>query len=380
MGVLAVFNALIAIIAPLGCMKYSLAIPIVKNNRILFNLIAISLMILCLITFIITMVLNFWGEVFLSFINMNLLVPYWYMIPIALFLVAFFEILSNFCIRDKLFTLYASATVFQKLLGSISKIVLGYLSIKPLGLLIGDIINQIGGIGVLTRKIWKHFRKEDIYFSIKRLSYVMQKFSAFPKYRVPSQIFLALSGSIPILFFAWKFDKTITGEISLARTMLSVPVVLLGTSIGKAFYGEIAQIRNNNFELLRKLTKNIIKKLFFLSLFPFFIILLGGPYIFQIVFGNEWYNAGLFARIMSLYLIFQFIYSPISEGIFNVCGKQKTVFILEFSRIILVIFSLGIATILNMNPLNTIFLYSVSLTLQYIISIYVVLKILYVKR
>lgn len=375
MGTLAVFNSLIAVITPFCCLKYSLAIPVVANNRILINLIGLSLLILLFTTGLTIGIFGLFGNELLSFLNMEKLIPYWYLIPISFLFIGFFEILSNLCIRDKKFTLYASTSVYQKLLGSGMKIGLGFLNLRPLGLLIGDLINQIGGISVLFKSFWKNYKTESFAFSKSKLSYVWRYFSAFPKFRVPSQVFLALSGSLPILFFSWKFDGTVTGEISLARTMLSIPITFLGASIGKAFYGEIVQIGGENIKQIRTLTKSVIIKLFALSFIPFSVILIGGPYIFQFVFGAKWYEAGVYARIMSCYLIFQFIYSPISEGLFNVCRKQKLIFLLEFSRIFLVISALGVSTIFNLSPFPTILFYSIALALQYIISIIVVFRI-----
>ena len=375
-GVLAVFNSLIAVITPFGCLKYPLAIPIARNDSAMINLVSLSLIILLTITSIFTITLSIWGDSLLAACNMQEIVKYWYLIPISFICIGIYEILSNICIRDKKFTIFATTSVLQKAIGAGVKILFGYIHIRPTGLLLGDIISQSGGVTILTRNILKRYKFRRTVISRKRICLVAQRYNMFPRYRVPSQVFLALSGSLPILYFAWQFSSTVVGEIGLARTMLSIPVTFVGASIGKAFYGEIAKTKVKDIRFLSSLTYKIIKKLFLLSIIPFAILIIAGPEIFSIVFGAEWYEAGKYARIMSIFLIFQFVYSPISEGVFNVCKKQKSLFLLEFSRILLILISLGTSYFLDLSSMNTILVYSMALAIQYIISLIVVLNII----
>lgn len=375
-GVLSVFNSILAVIAPFACLKYPLAIPIVKGRGLLVNLIASALLILTATTTLTFIIFALSNEYILRIINMGQLIRYWYLIPILLFLIGIYEIVSNLCIRDKAFSLYSITSVSQKFLGSSVKILFGYLRIGSIGLLIGDILNQAGGVSIMTNKFWRKYRSEFSSISIQSMKEAIRKYIDFPKFRVPSQFFLAMTGTLPILYFSWRFEAGITGEISLARTVLSIPVTVIGACVGKAFYGEIAQFGIEDGDKIRRLTIKLIKYLFLFSLLPFSIIVLLGPLMFQFVFGKEWYDAGILAQIMSCYLIFQLCYSPISEAVFNVYNKQKIIFSLEVSRFILIISALAVAYICHMSALATIAFYSISLSLQYIISIVLVFKIL----
>src|SRR5690625_7416365 len=65
-----------------------------------------------------------------------------------------YEDLSNWAVREKAFTPLAKTKVWQKTIGAITKIGLGLVGLKPLGLLIGHIFTQAGGIFTL----YKEFR------------------------------------------------------------------------------------------------------------------------------------------------------------------------------------------------------------------------------
>lgn len=376
LGTLTVYSSLLAIIVPFATCRYSLAIPICKSEKIAFNLMMACFLILITGTLLFGIIFGIFHEPILNMLNMNAIIKYWYLIPIGFLCHGLYEIFSQYSIRKKTLTALAKASVLQKITGSVTKIGLGLLSFKPLGLLIGDLMTQTGGLSVLLRSYW-----DDLYSSIHTISknkikYCIKRFKLFPIYRVPSQILLAAASSLPVMFFAWQFDAKITGQIGIARTMLSIPVTFIGYSVGKAFFAEIASIGKQKTMEIYTLTVSVIKKLFLFSLIPFLLVIMFGPWIFQVVFGPEWYDSGIYARLFSLFLIFQFIYSPISEGIFNVFEKQSKVFMLESSRFIIIIISLSIAYYLHLSPSHTIIFYSIGLALQYIISLVVVFRII----
>lgn len=369
MGVLSVYVSLIAIISPFASLKYSLAIPLNRNMVATANIVATCLMILIASSFIMALTFGIFGKSLLTAFSMQEITNYWYLIPIGLLFTGFYDILSQYALRTKSFSALAKSSVIQKVTGSLIKIALGFLGMKPMGLLIGDLLTKTGGITVLMKNFW-----HDIVINIKSITrkkvcYCLIRYSDFPKYRVASQLFLAMAGNIPILFFAWQYDADTTGKIGLARTMLSIPVTFLGYSVGKAFFGEIAELGIRRGKEIFNITKSVIKKLFFLSFIPFSLIIIFGPTIFQVVFGAEWYEAGIYARLFSIFLVFQFVYSPIGEGVFNVFEKQSLVMTLETTRLLLVILTLFISYHFSFSVKETILIYSVGLAIQYVASV-----------
>ena len=117
-------------------------------------------------------------------------------------------------------------------------------------------------------------------------------------------------------------------------------------------------------------------KLLAIIIVPFLLILCFGPWLFLNFFGPEWTLSGVFARYMSLYLIFRFVYSPVSDGIFNVFECQKILFWLEVSRLTIVVMSLLVAFLYGFSVIDTIIIYSLALMVQYLLSIILVFYIL----
>lgn len=376
LGTLTVYSSLLAIIVPFSTCRYSLAIPICKSEKTAFNLMIACFLILIFGSISLFFVFSLFGKSILSLLNMNVIIKYWYLLPIGFLCHGLYEIFSQYSIRKKTLTALAKASVIQKITGSAFKIGLGVLSFKPIGLLIGDLMTQTGGISVLFRSYRKDLVANIRQISWRRIRYSLKRYRYFPVYRIPSQILLASAGSLPILYFSWEFDAAITGQIGIARTMLSIPVTFFGYTVGKAFLAEIVHIGKERNNEIYAITLSIIKKLFLFSLLPFSMVILFGPWIFEIVFGPNWYDSGIYARFFAIFLIFQFVYSPISESVFNVFEKQSKVFFLEISRFVIIILTLSASYLLKIDSYNTILLYSVGLAFQYLISLYIIFRIL----
>lgn len=379
MGVLSVFIAIVTILAPLATLRYSLAIPLPKNDRKAFNLTVLSFFILFISSILFFLIFYLFGNSILALFSMEQISPYWYLLPIAFLGTGLYELLTGWAIRLKAFSPLAKTKVWQKTVGASIKIILGLFGIKPLGLLIGQIFTQAGGIVSLFRNFRLKFKENINFIDKKQLRFLTFRYFDFPKYRVPAQFLLALTARAPLLFFAWNFDAKITGQIGLATMMLSFPITLIGYTTGKAYYAEIATIGEKMPEKILKITKNITFKLFLFSIIPFSLIFLLGPWLFQIVFGKLWYEAGIYARILSFYLLAQFVYSPISEGVFNVFEKQSLVLLLEIIRFSITIIVFGISYFLKWEPTYVLSLYSIMLTIHYSISTFIIFHIIKIK-
>lgn len=375
-GVLSLYVALVAIIVPFCTLKYSLAIPLPKSDATATNLAVLIIFIVSTFSLLLFFILSFFGATLFGLFSMEILHPFWWIIPLSAIAMGFYELLNNWAIRQKNFAVIAKTKIWQQLLGSSIKIGLGFLGIKPLGLLLGQLVTQAGGVISLIKNSYNSLTVNIKHITRNRLKFVMLRYIQFPKFRLPSQFLMALSAKTPILFSPILFDINITGQLGLALTMIALPITLFGQTTGEAYYGEIARLgKGKNIEIY-KITISIVKKLFLVSIIPFFLLLLFGPWLFSFFFGTQWYEAGVFARLLSLSLLAQFIYSPIGNGLFNVLEKQRVVLMLNILRVVVSTSTFVMCYILVLNPITTIALYSITLSLYYIFSFIIVIKLI----
>lgn len=375
-GMLAVFASLCALFYPFCTFKYTVAIPLHPNETVGINALAACLLILAVNTVILAASLFLYHSQILSLFSSEAIDSFWYFIPLAFLFSGLSDALSYFSTRYRNFSVIAKVTVVKKVVGALVKIVLGLLHFNVVGLLIGNILAESGGLSLYIRTYWRRLKDNASKVTTGRIRFILKRYIEFPSYRLPSQILQNASSSIPVLYFAWQYGAGVTGLISLAISMLSVPVRIVCISVGKAFYGEIALLGRKNGREIAALTGSIMIRLLAVSIIPFTLVICFGPWIFRTFFGSEWAQSGIYARYLCLYLIFRFVYSPISDGIFNVFEQQKLLFWLEVSRIVIVTLCLVISYFCSLSVANTIVSYSLALTVQYILSIILVFHIL----
>lgn len=365
MGVLSVFVALVGILLPFCTLRYTLAIPLPKNVGTATNLAYLSAISLLFVSLLIFLILLFSGTYLLNALSMGSLQPYWLLIPISVIGAGSYEILSNWAIRVKAFKVIAKTKVWQQVLGSTVKIGAGLLGMKPLGLLMGQVVLEAGGVMSLFR-IFREKMRENIRFVTKnRIIFLAKYYSEYPKYRLPSQFLLVLATKMPLLFFAWRYGADTTGQLGLALTMVAVPIGLFGNSTGQAYYAEIAKIGRKFPREIYELTNKLLKKLFIVSLPFFFGIVFFGPILFQLIFGTIWKESGVYVSILALYLLTQFISAP-TINVFNVFNKQKTFLVINSLRIILIFAICIVVFYMNYSPKFFLYIYTSVLSLYYL--------------
>ncbi len=374
LGVLATFVALTSLLVPFGTLRYNVALPLPKSDGLATNLAVACFAILAIMSLVSALFLLIFAEPMLKMLSTEALLPYWWLLIITVLGSGIYEILSTWAVREKAFKPLARTKVWQSASGSLVKIGLGLLGLQPLGLLIGHIISQAGGILSLTLAFFAQFRKHLRQVTWQRVAFLLKYYSDFPKYRLPSQFLLVFSTKAPLLFSAWLFGAETTGQLGLALTVLALPISLFGQSTGQAYYAEVARVGKKQPEQIYQITRSITQKLFLVSLLPFLILLFFGPVLFEIVFGSQWREAGVFASILAVYLFAQFVSSPLVNTL-SVFDRQWMFLRTNVVRLIGIIFVFGVAYFWQLDPELVFGIYAFALTIHYFFTSLTVINV-----
>jgi len=374
-GLLSVFMAALAMIIPFTTLRYSIAIPLLKNSATAMNLVVSTVIILCIVTVAVSIILGFFSSSIFELFSLNSIVEYWWLLPIAVFGSGMYEILRSWFTRQKEFKTLAKTDVYVTAGGALLKIGMGLMGLKPMGLLIGSVFTSIIGVVPLLLKSYSSFRLHQRFLRISRMKLLLKHYLEYPKYRLPSQFILALSVQAPLLILANFFGTDTVGQFSLALMVLSIPVSLLGTSMGQAYYAEIAKIGRKQPEKILDITTHITRRLFLFSIIPFFIILFFSPWLFSFIFGEIWRESGEFARLLSIYMLTTFISAPLVNAL-SVFEKQSLFLKLNIIRAGVLFMVFGMAYWLNMDSKETVLFYSIVLSIHYIYVSVMVFKVI----
>jgi len=121
-------------------------------------------------------------------------------------------------------------------------------------------------------------------------------------------------------------------------------MTFVGQAIGNVFFAKAADARRDgNIDVL---VAQVHEKLAQIAMPPALSLAVVGPDLFAWVFGPEWREAGVFARLMAPMLYFQFILSPIST-VFSVLDRQEQGMLLQGMMVIVRCSALIIGAWLN---------------------------------
>jgi O-antigen/teichoic acid export membrane protein len=243
-----------------------------------------------------------------------------------------------------------------------------------LGLIEGHWIGQcVGGINFL-KLYYRSFKVNVKNVSKRNVVWAFKRYQAFPKYDLWAVIVSVLSSQAPILFLMFLYSAEIAGYFMLALSLLSAPIGLIGKAVSQVLLsqsnnviGNDAYIKSIYFKVFRVLTK--------ISVVPFCLIILLPQDFFVFILGEKWIGAGVVISWTVVWVMFQFIFSPLSV-LFSVKEAQVKHRNLQMGFFFFRLISLLIPYSLEASGEEAIILFSITNALCYVFGIYYVLKLL----
>lgn len=373
-GVLTAYTAVLGLLAISASFDYQKAIPIAEDENKAINLLILSMCLLLTSTLMIVILLIFFGDYFLDLLDSKVLSSYKYLIPFGVFFTGTYNIVLQWGLRGRNYKIITRTKISQSIAANVTKVFLGLISFGPIGLILGVIIGQSAGITSLTSPIIK---KRELFSEIKiqRLKQVLKRYKNFPLYSAPSNYVYTAGNNIPVVLLTSLFGSAVTGLFGLANSIIQLPMNLIGMSVSQVFYSEAANIGKTNPQEIKRLSVKLIKKLALIALVPLVIFLLFGPWLFSFVFGSQWYEAGIYARILSVMVYFHFIILPIGR-ILEIFERQRAGLIFNIIRLGMVLSVFYISKIVEFTSYQTIALYSISNSITYMALLVMVMKIM----
>lgn len=363
-GIMSLFASIVALFSVVSSFKYEMALPIEKDEKKAKNLLILCFILLIIFTGIFWLVVFVDNGALFSLLNAEELLNYRLILVFGIFLYGLREIYMQWYYRKKDFTFMSRVRVGQSLIGNVSKVSFGLLGFGPTGLLIGQIIKE--SLSTIPFS-WRVFKRESIFnnLSTKDIKWNIKRYRDYPMYQTPSSFLSILKNQLPVFSLSF-YGSAAVGLYGLANTIVKIPMTLLGNSVRNVFYAEAASIGKENPQKLKKLSNSIFNKLVIIGLFPLFILLLLGPTLFGLVFGEEWIQAGHFSRFLAFSVYADFIFSPVSR-VYEVLERQKEKLFIDIFGLIIVLVSFLVARMISSNPNIAIFLYSIAIFGYYLI-------------
>ena len=315
-GIASVFVSIVSILTVISCMRYEHAILLPKEQKEAGGVFLASLGVVICLTLILIPVFLLFGDVIVSLFNAPELNPFVILIPILVFIDGVYLALRYWNTRNKRFGTQAATQALQSITGSGCKLGFGLLGyVQALSLIIAQIIGQsLGTIILLIRALRADFAVLKESLSLSNIKTQMFRYRKFPLIDTWSNLMNVISWQLPVLMLSGFFSPVIAGLYTLGFQMIQMPMSFIGGSIRQVFLQRGAVAKHNGS--LPQLTEEICSVLIMLSVMPFLLLGVVGGDLFGLVFGSEWYEAGVFAQILALWAMIWFVASIMSELIY----------------------------------------------------------------
>lgn len=321
-GFYALFTSITGILGVIACMRYELAIMLPKTDEEAANLLGLSLLSVTVISGLTVPALYFGGDALLSLLRAPGLEPYLILVPVFVFISGVFLALNYWNSRTKHFGRLSVARITSSLATTGTQLGAGFAGYATGGSLIGaNLVGVSVSTGVLSGQIWR----DDRALLCRSISWRgmlegLKRYKKFPLIDSSSALMNTVSWQLPAFLLAAFFSPAVVGFYALGMRILKLPMSLIGSAIAQVFFQRAAEAYKSGN--LATIVRSIAEVLLKLIVFPVLLLAVVGPELFSFAFGDIWGEAGVYIQILSIWIIFWFLYSPLST-IYVVLEKQK---------------------------------------------------------
>lgn len=130
----------------------------------------------------------------------------------------------------------------------------------------------------------------------------------------PSTLLNAMGNNIMPILMGYYFLESQVGEYALAVRILSVPLLLISSSIAVVYYPKAVEIlENKSLKALFQYTKKMSLYNFFIILGLFILLNTIGVYLLKLIFNKDWNHLPLFILMLSVGYLARSLVNPIAD-------------------------------------------------------------------
>jgi O-antigen/teichoic acid export membrane protein len=330
-GLLTVFTSVITIISVGSSATLERAIPIPQRDTEAADVAWTALAAVAL-TSVLTAVVGLMAAAPIAeLLGVPQLAQYWWLIVFTVFAVGTYLVLSEWMVRERSYGALGRRNLLQGVGQTATQVTLGLMQIRPVGLLLGLGIGRLCGLGGLLSSGGLLRRSRPTLAGLRR---TLRRYRRFPMLTLPSALVNSAGLEAPLLIIAAYYGDARAGLLGLTIRVFSAPTAIIGQAIDQVFTGESSAAIREPSGTLTRLLRHTAVRLLIIGALPTAILVVAGPWLFGLVFGPTWTEAGDYARILAFAYLAQFVVNPIS-GVLQLLERQGQTLAWATARLVL---------------------------------------------
>lgn len=313
-GLLSVYGSVTSIVAVVSSLSYHQAIPAPEKDEQGANLTVLALALVAVASLLTAVAVTAFHARLERYFAIAGFAKYVAAVPLGVFGLGAYEVLSQWAARKKAFGLLAKTSAQRSFLQTAIQLLGGLTKMGTLSLVVGQLFGQWGGTLQVARKSWRSDGDKFRAVSPTSLRETAHRFRRFPLFTLPGAMLNAVDANVAPLLFAHFFGGTVTGYFALGHRLIGVPFMLVGSSAQKVFYPAAASAKRTG--TLAAETALTYQRLLRLVLPIVFVMTACAPELFVVLMGAKWREAGVYMQWLALRACFTMLVFPLTPLIF----------------------------------------------------------------
>jgi O-antigen/teichoic acid export membrane protein len=296
------FMAVAANVAVVGCARYEFALPLARDDAEAADLMALCLRVLAAVTLVCA--LGATAAVLIAGAP-----GLWGWLPLAVAGAAAAQWLTLWATRARRFRPLAAGRVTQYGGAAVLQVAAGVGGAGANGLVAAPALSALAALGWLAapapqggwRSLWR--------MPAARWRSAAQRHREFPLLNTPHAFASALQDTLAVALLIAFTGEVAAGFWGLALRYLKAPASLVGGAVSQALYPKLVGATPAE---ARAAVREVMTTLALLALPLVIALLLFGPDLFALAFGERWREAGALARALAPYIGAHFVASPLA--------------------------------------------------------------------
>lgn len=324
-GIYAIFFALATILAGVAHLALTNATLLETEDKGAAHATLLTISVVAAFCSVFTLLVLFTPHAIKIAILGEAVTPYLIWLPATLLLSGIFNCLYTWTIRIRNFHLLSRNRIVLGLSTALLQIGIGLAGPGASGFIVANLCGYALAVSLLVVPFLADVRRLRPEFTASSALEQIVKHKALPLWTVPANLVNSVSSFLPDLIIGRMFGVAQLGQYSLASRMVNFPLTFIASSAQDIFRQQAAQEFNEYGHCRQTFNRFFVLMVMFAAalLIPLILVM---PYVFPIVFGNQWGQAGVLIQAIGLLLIVRFVTSPLSY-VWIIRGHQKLDFL-----------------------------------------------------
>ena len=375
-GVFALYMSVASILSVVATGRYELAIMLPKKDEDAINIVALSIIISFLVSFIAFLVVFFFNASITNILGNPEISSWLYFIPLSVLLTGIYQSFNYWSNRKKEYKRLATSRVIRSGTMSASNLAFGFVGFGSGGLIGSSILGQGVASFVLGKMV---LGKESHFISkIKKLKIyaLAKKYIKFPTWNLISSFVSTLRENMLIFAFSKFYELSFLGFYFFAKRLLLIPSGILVSAFSDVFYQKISNIKN--YIEIYEVAYSYFKKLFYLLTIPFIIFVFLLDIIIPTIFGEKWAMLSIYLLIISFPIYLNLLVGHFSTILLRT-NNQDVSFYFHSAKLVMLFLVLLITITIGLSSLQVLVVVSIFEILSILLGVVVIKSVLKAK-